>query len=98
MKIWVIFLFRHFCLSTQESLQFSEDSKDGSEESGTSISFELRPAETAEASKEISKEVTKGVIDNDQVFCSWEDVDARDEMATKMGTELCRFSMVSSHQ
>lgn len=94
MKIWVIFLFCHFCLSTQESLQFSEDS----EESGTSISFELRPAETAEASKEISKEVTKGVIDNDQVFCSWEDVDARDEMATKMGTELCRFSMVSSHQ
>ena len=43
-----------------------------------------------------SKEVSKsGVIDNDQVFCAWEDVDARDEMATKLGTELCRFSMVS---
>ena len=43
-----------------------------------------------------SKEVSKsGVIDNDQVFCAWEDVDARDKMATKLGTELCRFSMVS---
>ena len=35
------------------------------------------------------------IIDNEQVYCSWEDVDARDEMATKLGTELCRFSMVS---
>ena len=36
----------------------------------------------------------RGTIDNNQVFCSWEDVDARDEMATKLKTELCRFSMV----
>ena len=44
-----------------------------------------------------SKEVANsGVIDNDQVFCACEDVDARDKMATKLGTELCRFSMVSS--
>ena len=90
MKIWVIFLFCDFGFSTEESVE----SKDIS-----SISFELQSEENSEATKEISKEVFKdGVIDNDQVFCSWEDVDARDEMATKMATELCRFSMVNSHQ
>ena len=37
-----------------------------------------------------------GIIDNDQVFCSWEDVKTRDQMAQKLKTEKCRFSM--AHQ
>ena len=88
--LWILYFSE---CSTEKSLEFSEESNK------SSISFELEAAneksiESTENS--VSKEGSKsGVIDNDQVFCAWEDVDARDEMATKLGTELCRFSMVS---
>ena len=88
--LWILYFSES---STEKSLEFSEESNK------SSISFELEAAneksiESAENS--VSKEDSKsGVIDNDQVFCTWEDVDARDEMAIKLGTELCRFSMVS---
>ena len=94
--------------STEESLELSsepigDDSEDVSNESGSSISFEIQSVEgSAEGSEDVSNVfdtsyplISNGVINNDQVYCSWEDVDARDEMATKLGTELCRFSMVS---
>ena len=83
--------------STEESLEFSKEL----DESGSSISFEIQATDekSIESDESIansaSKEVANsGVIDNDQVFCAWEDVDARDKMATKLGTEICRFSMV----
>ena len=93
--------------STEESLELSsesigDDSEDVSNESGSSISFELQSEDkSAERSEDVSNvfdtsyPFSNGVINNDQVYCSWEDIDARDEMATKLGTELCRFSMVS---
>ena len=93
--------------STEESLELSsesigDDSEDVSNESGSSISFEIQSVEgSAEGSEDVSNvfdtsyPFSNGVINNDQVYCSWEDIDARDEMATKLGTELCRFSMVS---
>ena len=93
--------------STEESLELSsesigDDSEDVSNESGSSISFELQSEDkSAEGSEDVSNvfdtsyPFSNGVINNDQVYCSWEDIDARDEMATKLGTELCRFSMVS---
>ena len=34
------------------------------------------------------------IIDNEQVYCSWEDVKARDKMAKKLKVDQCRFSMV----
>ena len=86
------------------SITFEEESEDVSNDS-SGISFELQSAEEPEDVSYISKDpsdasfssviVKYGVIDNDQVYCSWEDVDARDEMATKLGTQLCRFSMAS---
>ena len=103
MKIIVISLlcisnFRETECATEESLEFSKEL----DESGSSISFEIQATDekSIESDESIansaSKEVANsGVIDNDQVFCAWEDVDARDKMATKLGTELCRFSMVS---
>ena len=93
--------------STEESLELSSestgnDSEDVSNESGSSISFEIQSEEeSAEGTEDVSNvfdtsyPFSNGVVNNDQVYCSWEDVDARDEMATKLGTELCRFSMVS---
>ena len=97
--------------STEESLEISsesikdDDSVSNEFEPTSGISFELQSAEEPEDVSYISKDpsdasfssviVKYGVIDNDQVYCSWEDVDARDEMATKLGTQLCRFSMVS---
>ena len=80
--------------------KISEDSLELSNESGSNISFESDESESNESDlsngvdSPYSKEVDISTIDNDQVFCSWEDVDARDEMATKLKTELCRFSMV----
>ena len=103
MKIFVIILLciSNFLViesSTEESVEFSEDS----DESGSSISFEIQATneksiESEESNENSgSKEVANSeVIDNDQVFCTWEDLNARDKMATKLGTELCRFSMVS---
>ena len=73
-------------------------------ESGSNLSLQSDESESNES--DLSDEVDstastystevdiRGTIDNDQVLCSWEDVDARDEMATKLKTELCRFSMV----
>ena len=97
--------------STEESLEISsesikdDDSVSNEFEPTSGISFELQSAEEPEDVSYISKDpsdasfssviVKYGVIDNDQVYCSWEDVNARDEMATKLGTQLCRFSMVS---
>ena len=75
-----------------------------SHESGSNLSLQSDESEanesdlslSDEADSTVHKEVDKsGAIDNDQVFCSWDDVDARDEMATKLKTELCRFSMVN---
>ena len=80
--------------------KISEDFLELSNESGSNISFESDESESNESDlsngvdSPYSKEVDISTIDNDQVFCSWEDVDARDEMATKLKTELCRFSMV----
>ena len=80
--------------------KISEDSLELSNESGSNISFESEESESNESDlsnrvdSSYSKEVDVRTIDNDEVFCSWEDVDARDEMATKLKTELCRFSMV----
>ena len=90
-------------LNLLEAKSFSIE--DLSDESGSSLSFEQVESQEKSSSpssesidlseEKDSKEIDKsGVIDNDQVFCSWEDVDARDEMATKLKTELCRFSMV----
>ena len=78
----------------------SEDSLELSNGSGSNISFESDESESNESDlsngvdSPYSKEVDISTIDNDEVFCSWEDVDARDEMAKKLKTELCRFSMV----
>ena len=78
----------------------SEDSLELSNGSGSNISFESDESESNESDlsngvdSPYSKEVDISPIDNDEVFCSWEDVDARDEMAKKLKTELCRFSMV----
>ena len=106
MKIFVIILLciSNFLViesSTEESVEFSEES-DESGSSGSSISFEIQATneksiESEESNENSgSKEVANSeVIDNDQVFCTWEDLNARDKMATKLGTELCRFSMVS---
>ena len=80
--------------------KISEDSLELSNESGSNISFESDESESNESDlsngvdSPYSKEVDISPIDNDEVFCSWEDVDARDEMAKKLKTELCRFSMV----
>ena len=77
----------------EASLQFSLDYN----ESGSGISFEIQAPD--ENSIEFHQSIENsnsgnGVIDNDQVFCIWEDVHVRDEMATKLGTEICRFSLV----
>ena len=95
--IWIL-CFLEAKSSKEESLGFSDESN----KSGSSISFEVQATDENSIESDesivnsISNEVSKsGIIDNDQVFCTWEDVDARDEMATKLGTELCRFSMVS---
>ena len=78
----------------------SEDSLELSNGSGSNISFESDEFQSNESDlsngvdSPYSKEVDISPIDNDEVFCSWEDVDARDEMAKKLKTELCRFSMV----
>ena len=83
--------------------KISEDSLELSNESGSNISFESEESESNESDlsnrvdSSYSKEVDVRTIDNDEVFCSWEDVDARDEMATKLKTELCRFSMVCNN-
>ena len=80
--------------------KISKDSLELSNESGSNISFESDESESNESDlsngvdSSYSKEVVIRTIDNDEVFCSWEDVDARDEMAKKLKTELCRFSMV----
>ena len=34
------------------------------------------------------------VLDNEEVFCTWKYVVARDNMAKILGTQNCRFSMV----
>ena len=94
--------------SSRTKNRIEDESTDTSNDSGSNISFELQSDEESEdvsdasiesidtSATAFSKEINKdGVINNDQVYCSWEDVDARDEMATKLGTELCRFSMVS---
>ena len=86
-----------------------DDSEDLSDDSGSSDSFELHSSEESEDVSNITIEsidasdivisneiMENGVIDNEQVYCSWEDVDARDEMATNLGTQVCRFSMVSA--
>ena len=93
-----------FDTSTDDSLEVSSGSIED-DENRSHISFELQSGEESEDVSNISNdysdasfssEIAKnGVIDNDQVYCSWEDVDGRDEMATKLGTQLCRFSMVS---
>ena len=93
-----------FDTSTDDSLEVSSGSIED-DENGSRISFELQSAGEFEDVSDISNDssdasfsseiVKNGVIDNDQVYCSWEDVNARDEMATKLGTQLCRFSMVS---
>ena len=85
--------------------RIEDESTTAFNDSGSNISFELQFDEESEDVSDASiesidttssKEINKGgVINNEQVYCSWEDVDARDEMATKLGTELCRFSMVS---
>ena len=79
--------------------KISEDFLELSNEYGSNISFESDESESNESDlsngdSSYSKEVDIRTIDNDEVFCSWEDVDARDEMAKKLKTELCRFSMV----
>ena len=91
--------------SSRTKNRIEDESTDTSNDSGSNISFELQSDEESEdvfdASIESidaasSKESSKGgVINNEHVYCSLEDVDARDEMATKLGTQLCRFSMVS---
>ena len=40
------------------------------------------------------KKATPDVLDNEEVFCTWRDVVARDNMARILGTQNCRFSMV----
>ena len=93
--------------SSSESI--GDDSEDLSDDSGSSDSFELQSTEESEDVSNLSSEsidasdtvvsneiMENGVIDNEQVYCSWEDVDARDKMATKLGTQVCRFSMVSA--
>ena len=74
-------------------------------ESGSNLSLQSDESESNESDLSDKADSTvstystevdiRGTIDNDQVFCSWEDVDARDKMATKLKTELCRFSMVN---
>ena len=91
--------------SSRTKNRIEDESTDTSNDSGSNISFELQFHEESEDVSDASiesidttssKEIDNGgVINNEQVYCSWEDVDARDEMATKLGTELCRFSMVS---
>ena len=91
--------------SSETKNRIEDESTDTSNDSGSNISFELQSAEESEDVSDVSIESTDtssskesnkdGVINNDQVYCSWEDVDARDELATKLGTQLCRFSMVS---
>ena len=92
--------------SLEVSSEFIKDDDVSTEyDPATRISFELQSAGESEDVSDISNDssdasfsseiVKNGVIDNDQVYCSWEDVNARDEMATKLGTQLCRFSMVS---
>ena len=91
------------------SESIGDDSEDLSDDSGSSDSFELKSTEESEDVSNVSSEsidasdtvisneiMENGVIDNEQVYCSWEDVDARDEMAKKLGTQVCRFSMVSA--
>ena len=91
------------------SESIGDDSEDLSDDSGSSDSFELQSTEESEDVSNVSNEsvngsdtvisneiMENGVIDNEQVYCSWEDVDARDKMATKLGTQVCRFSMVSA--
>ena len=86
-----------------------DDSEDLSDDYGSSESFELKSTEESEDVSNVSSEsvggsntvisneiMENGVIDNEQVYCSWEDVDARDEMAKKLDTQVCRFSMVSA--
>ena len=90
------------------SESIGDDSEDLSDDSGSSDSFELKSTEESEDVSNVSSEsidasdtvvsneiMENGVIDNEQVYCSWEDVDARDKMAKKLGTQVCRFSMVS---
>ena len=94
--------------SSRTKNRIEDESTDTSNDSGSNISFELQSNEESEdvsdasiqstdtSDNAFSKEIKEGgVINNDQVYCAWEDVDARDEMATKLGTQLCRFSMVS---
>ena len=85
--------------STEESFEVSSESigdnfEDLSDDSGSSDSFEPQSTEESEDVSNVDAS-DAGVIDNEQVYCSWEDVDARDKMATKLGTQVCRFSMVS---
>ena len=92
--------------SSSESI--GDDSEDLSDYSGSSDSSVLQNTEESEDVSNLSSEsidasdtvvsneiMENGVIDNKQVYCSWEDVDARDKMAKKLGTQVCRFSMVS---
>ena len=102
--IFRIFLLAFCSFGTLYASVFSEESLELSNESGSNLSLQSDESEanesdlslSDEADSTVHKEVDKsGAIDNDQVFCSWEDVDARDEMATQLKTELCRFSMVN---
>ena len=92
--------------SSESIRDYSEDLSD---DSGSSDSFELQSTEESEDVSNVSSEsvdgsdtvisneiMENGVIDNEQVYCYWEDIDARDKMATKLGTQVCRFSMVSA--
>ena len=92
--------------SSRTKNRIEDESTDTSNDSGSNISFELQFDEESEDVSDVSFESTSdtpfskvskdgGGINNEQVYCAWEDVDARDEMATKLGTQLCRFSMVS---
>ena len=94
MNIIATFFICIFCFTEAKSfkkgpLEFPE--------SGASISFEIQAPDgnSITSDNTIENSVSKnGITDNDQVFCIWEDVHVRDEMATKLGTELCRFSLV----
>ena len=73
---------------------FSVEGNKRRKKSSSSSELIKLPIESEE-SKEL--QIDKyGIIDNDQVFCSWEDVKTRDQMAQKLKTEKCRFSM--AHQ
>ena len=91
------------------SESIGDNFEDLSDDSGSSDSFELQSTEESEDVSNVSSEsvdgsdtvisneiMENGVIDNEQVYCYWEDIDARDKMATKLGTQVCRFSMVSA--